>query len=86
VVRRSSYVSTGTFSSWESSAAKALLRLACSPSSPDRLVGKPTITRSAPCSATSSAIAAGSGGSTAGSGRASVPVGSEIAQPQRAVP
>ena len=53
---------------------------------PRRVVGKPTMTRSASSLATSSATASGSGGSTASSGRTRVPVGSEIAQPQRAVP
>src|SRR6187551_3192094 len=59
---------------------------ACDPSVPLSETGSPTTTSSAPCLRARSAIACGSGGSTTPSGRAIVPVGSEIAHPARAAP
>src|SRR5918992_3218071 len=64
--------------------------VACAPSSPFRVRGNPTTTRSAPCSRTIRTTAARprfeSGRSTTSSGVATVPEGSEIAHPQRAEP
>ena len=69
-----------------SSAAKLRAAAACSPSLPSSETGRPTTTSSAPCSRAIRATSPGSGGSTTPSGRAIVSLGSQIADPARALP